>query len=87
LSTTTTTTTTTTSSVMLSKSTIDLALLSLLLAQHRYQNLSSVFKQEQNHKSLFSDDDIRKNQANQLSFMIIFSSIQFIFCSIFYRFL
>ncbi|CAF0749075.1 unnamed protein product [Rotaria sordida] len=80
-------TTTTTNSIMFEKSTIDLAILSLLLAEHQRQNLNLTFLQGQNHKSLFSDDEARKNQANQCSFMIIISLTQIIFCSILRLFL
>jgi hypothetical protein len=50
---------------------IDLAALSLLLAEHHQQNLSLALLQGQNHKSLFSDDDARKNNANRFSFILI----------------
>lgn len=65
------------------KDPIDLAALSLLLAEHHQQNLSLALlqNQNQNHKSLFSDDDTRKNQANQISFIL---SINFMFFSILY---
>ena len=99
---TTTTTTTTTTKITVkitepvSKSTansfvfgrdpIDLAALSLLLAEHHQQNLSFALLQGQNqHKSLFSDDDARKNKANQqfsarLPFhFLIFSSLYILF--------
>jgi hypothetical protein len=68
----------TTSSFLFGKDPIDLAALSLLLAEHQQQNLSLAFLQGQNHKSLFSDDDARKNKADRLSFILI---INFIFCS------
>lgn len=65
---------------------IDLAALSLLLAEHHQQNLSLALLQGQNqHKSLFSDDDARKNNVNQqfsarLSFhFLIFSSLYILF--------
>jgi hypothetical protein len=67
-----------TSSIFFGKDPIDLAALSLLLAEHQQQNLSLAFLQGQNHKSLFSDDDARKNKADRLSFILI---INFIFCS------
>ncbi|UJR16057.1 hypothetical protein I4U23_002970 [Adineta vaga] len=68
---------------------IDLEALSLLLAEHPYQNLSFPFlqNQNQNHKSLFSDDETRKNQADHVSAILIPSFIQIIFCSILHRFL
>ncbi|CAF0843859.1 unnamed protein product [Rotaria sp. Silwood1] len=81
------TTTTTKDSIMFGKSTIDFAALSLLLAEHQRQNLNLTFLQGQNHKSLFSDDVARKNQANRFSFMIIISLIQIIFSSILHLFL
>lgn len=83
-STTTTTTSfsTTTSTMMLTRDFIDFEALSLLLAEHEPQNLSLAFLKGQNHKSLFSDDDARQNQANHYSSMIITSLIQCIFCSI-----
>jgi hypothetical protein len=71
----------TTSSIFFGKDPIDFAALSLLLAEHHEQNLSLPFLQGQNHKSLFSDDDARKNQANRLSFILI---INFMFFSILY---
>ncbi|CAF1311642.1 unnamed protein product [Adineta steineri] len=79
---TTTATTTTMSSVIFARSTIDFDALSLLLAQHQHQNLSLAFLQGQNHKALFSDDETRKNQANQIPLIITLIFIQFIFCSI-----
>ena len=88
-STTTTTTTTgsvpkpTLSSFVFGKDPIDLAALSLLLAEHHQQNLSLALLQGQNHKSLFSDDDVRKNNADRLSFILathlmIFSSLHIV---------
>ena len=64
---------------------IDLAALSLLLAEHHQQNLSLALLQGQNHKSLFSDDDARQNNANeQFSAMLIlhfliYSSLHILF--------
>ncbi|CAF0873166.1 unnamed protein product [Rotaria sordida] len=76
---TTTTTTTSTSITLLGKDPIDLAVLSLLLSEHQQQNLSFDFFQGQNHKSLFSDDEARKNRANRLSSMLIINLIHLIF--------
>jgi hypothetical protein len=73
--------------VMFEKKTIDFAALSLLLGEDEHQNQTLAFLESQNHKSLFSDDDARKNQANHFSFMIITSLIQCIFCTILRRFL
>jgi hypothetical protein len=74
----------TTNSIMFGKDSMDLKALSLLLAEHQRQNLSFAFLQSQTHKGLFSDDDVRQNQASP---MICSSLIQFIFCSIFCFFL
>ncbi|CAF4347733.1 unnamed protein product, partial [Rotaria sp. Silwood2] len=65
------TTTTTTSITLLGNDPIDLAVLSLLLHEHQQQNLSLDFFQGQNHKLLFSDDEVRKNGANLLSSVFI----------------
>lgn len=78
---------TTTSTILSIRDAIDYEALSLLLAEHDRQNLSFAFLQEQHHKSLFSDDDTRQNQANHYSFMIMTSLIQFIFCSLLRLFL
>ena len=67
------------SSSLFGKDPIDYAALSLLLAEQ--QNLSLALLQDPNHKSLFSDDDARKNHANQCSFIL---SIHCIIFSIFY---
>ena len=67
-------------------STVDLAALSFLLAEHSRSNLSFAFLHGQNHKSLFSDDTARKNQANPSTFLITTNLIRFIFCSILHFF-
>jgi hypothetical protein len=69
------------SSFMFGKDPIDLAALSLLLAEHHQQNLSLALLQGQNHKSLFSDDDARKNKANRFSFILLinFMSLSFLY--------
>ncbi len=64
---------------MFGKDPIDLEALSILLAESQHQNFSLDFLQGHNHKSLFSDDEARKNGANRLSFILI---IYFIFFSI-----
>lgn len=64
------------------KDPIDLAALSLLLSEKNPSNFSFEFLQGQNHKSLFSDDDTRKNNGNQLSSFIL--TIQFSIISILY---
>ena len=46
---------------------LDLEALSLLLADDPQEKLSSDFSTGANHKSLFSDDNTRTNQATQLS--------------------
>ena len=61
--------TTTTNSVTPETSTVDFALLSLLLAQ----------EQQGNQEQLFSDDDLRENQANRCSSLSILLFIQLIF--------
>ena len=71
--------TATTTTEMLLKNSIDFAALSLLLAKHQQQNLSLEFLQGQNDKSLFSDDEARKNEANRFSIILL---TNFIFCSI-----
>jgi len=60
------------------KNPIDFAALSLLLAdQQHQQNLSLAFFQDHNHKSLFSDDDTRKNHANKYSLTFSIYSLVF----------
>jgi hypothetical protein len=81
---TTTTTTTAASTFLFGKNSIDLEALSLLLAEHQRQNLSLAFLQGQNHKSLFSDDEARKNGANQFSFILSIHLIYLSFLSILY---
>jgi hypothetical protein len=76
-----TTTATTLSSIFFGKDPIDFEALSLLLAEHQQQNLSLASLQGQNPKTLFSDDDARKNKANRLSFIL---TINFMFFSILY---
>ncbi|CAF3763219.1 unnamed protein product [Rotaria socialis] len=73
--------------LMFGQGTMDYAILSLLLADYQRQNLSLAFLQGDNPKLLFSDDEARKNQANQYSFMIIITLLQFISCSIIRLFL
>lgn len=76
------TTTTTTNAALFEKDPIDLAVLSLLLAEHPQQNISLDFLQGHNHKSLFSDDEVRKNEANRFSFILIINFILFSILSI-----
>jgi hypothetical protein len=69
------------SSIMFGRDPIDLAALSLLLAEHSQQNISLALLQGQNHKSLFSDDDVRKNNVNRFSFILLinFISLSFLY--------
>ena len=80
-------TTSTTNADMLTKTPIDLEAISLLLAEHPYENLSFALLQNQNHKSLFSDDETRKNYGHRMSAMFFLIFIQLIFISILHRFL
>ena len=76
------TTTVTTRTNLSEKSPIDLAVLSLLLGERQSQNFTLDFLQDQSHKSFFSDDEARKNTANQLSSMFIHHLLHWIFFSI-----
>ena len=85
LETSTTTVSSVSSSTTLGRDSIDYEALALLLADHQRYNLNLTFLQSQNHKSLFSDENVRQNQANHYSFMFITILVQFLFCSIFLR--
>ena len=54
---------------------LDLAALRQFLADYQNNNLSLAFLQAQNHKALFSDDDLRKNGITGLSMNVFFSII------------
>ena len=62
---------------MFEKNPIDLTVLPLLRAEHRQKNLSLAILQGHKHKSLFSDDDVRRNGANRASFILLINLILF----------
>ncbi|CAF1019313.1 unnamed protein product [Adineta ricciae] len=75
-------TTSTANADKLTKTPLDMEAISLLLAEHPYENLSFALLQNQNHKSLFSDDETRKNHGHRMSSMLFLIFIQLIFGSI-----
>lgn len=81
----TTTKTTTKMATLPQRDPIDLAIVSLLLADQPQNNLNFKFFQRQNHKSLFSDEKVHNKASDRLSSTII-NSIYLIIFNIVYSY-